>query len=200
MVSITMITILNYHEGPKKDGKWKLKEFHNCKDGTITLEQDKKDEFDKKAYNLLTANCQQATKKSISQILLIPIKMIQIQKYGRPPKLKHRPPELEHRLLKLKHRLPKLERQHPKLEHRPQGKKEMLRSVNPSIRQSADLSDLKLIRIIHESVFCSSGSIRHPLPLCFNGLDLNHPDCTYNFSSGLNPDFHPDHPFIFGPD
>jgi hypothetical protein len=50
-----------------KDGKWKLKEFHNCKDGTITFEQDKKDEFDKKAYNLLTANCQQATKKSISQ-------------------------------------------------------------------------------------------------------------------------------------
>ncbi|CAB5163953.1 hypothetical protein RhiirA5_465898 [Rhizophagus irregularis] len=100
-----------------KDGKWKLKEFHNCKDGTITLEQDKKDEFYKKAYNLLTVNCQQATKKSISQILLIPIKMIQIQKYGRPPKLKHRPPELEHRLLKLKHRLPKLERQHPKLEH-----------------------------------------------------------------------------------
>ncbi|PKY44475.1 hypothetical protein RhiirA4_421142 [Rhizophagus irregularis] len=119
MVSITMITILNYHEGPKKhggqknlrflgkfatyhaikvntekggqyliertsdkdpkdpkstvisnysnkDGKWKLKEFHNCKDG-ITLEQDKKDKFDKKAYNLLTANCQQATEKSISQ-------------------------------------------------------------------------------------------------------------------------------------
>ncbi|CAB4460562.1 unnamed protein product [Rhizophagus irregularis] len=98
--------------------------------GTITLEQDKKDEFDKKAYNLLTANCQQATKKSISQILLIPIKMIQIQKYGRPPKLKHRPPELEHRLLKLKHRLPKLERQHPKLEHRPQGKKESNTPIN----------------------------------------------------------------------
>ncbi|CAB4387091.1 unnamed protein product [Rhizophagus irregularis] len=33
----------------------------------VLLYSSKKDEFDKKAYNLLTANCQQATKKSISQ-------------------------------------------------------------------------------------------------------------------------------------
>ncbi|UZO18842.1 uncharacterized protein OCT59_010150 [Rhizophagus irregularis] len=113
----------------EKGGQY-LIERTSDKDPKDPKSTDKKDEFDKKAYNLLTANCQQATKKSISQILLIPIKMIQIQKYGRPPKLKHRPPELEHRLLKLKHRLPKLERQHPKLEHRPQGKKESNTPIN----------------------------------------------------------------------
>src|ERR1700743_727415 len=45
-----------------KNGEWKLKEFHYPKD--VTLGQVKNDAFDKKAYNLLTANCQQATRKS----------------------------------------------------------------------------------------------------------------------------------------
>ncbi|EXX51269.1 hypothetical protein GLOIN_2v1595530 [Rhizophagus irregularis DAOM 181602=DAOM 197198] len=48
-----------------KNGEWKLKEFYYPKD--VTLGQVKNDAFDKKAYNLLTANCQQATRESIKK-------------------------------------------------------------------------------------------------------------------------------------
>lgn len=47
-----------------RNSEWKLKEFYYPK-VDVTLGQVKKDAFDKKAYNLLTANCQQATRKSI---------------------------------------------------------------------------------------------------------------------------------------
>ncbi|GBC07040.1 hypothetical protein RclHR1_00720049 [Rhizophagus clarus] len=47
-----------------KNGEWKLEKFYYPKED-VTLGQVKKDAFDKIAYNLLTTNCQQATRKSI---------------------------------------------------------------------------------------------------------------------------------------
>ena len=55
-------TVISNYSNTKSE--WKLVEFYYPREG-VTLGQVKKDAFNEKAYNLLTANCQQATRESI---------------------------------------------------------------------------------------------------------------------------------------
>ncbi|RHZ82747.1 hypothetical protein Glove_103g206 [Diversispora epigaea] len=50
----------------KGNGVWKLDEFHHCDEG-VTLGQLKDTAFSGKPYNLLTANCQQATGQVVNK-------------------------------------------------------------------------------------------------------------------------------------